>query len=60
MNLTDLASQFFKKYSQVDITGLFTYLIHKLREENSFVLSYTINQIVAKISGWSDLIVDQV
>jgi len=39
----------------VEITGLFTYLIHKLRDENAFVLGYMINQIVAKMFGWSDL-----
>ena len=58
MNLTDLASQFFKKFSQVEITGLFTYLIHKLRDENAFVLGYMINQIVAKMFGWSDLVIN--
>ena len=39
--------------------GLLTYLIHKLRDENSFVFSYMINQIVAKISGWNDLVANQ-
>ena len=59
INLSELASQFFKKYSQVEITGLFTYLIHKLRDENEFVLGHMINQIIAKMFGWSDLVINQ-
>lgn len=59
INLTDLASQFFKKFSHVEIMGLLTYLVHKLREENSFVLGYMVNQIVAKMFGWSDLVINQ-
>ena len=58
INLTDLASQFFKKFSHIEIMGMITYLIHKLREENSFVLGYMINQIVAKMFGWSDLVIN--
>ena len=38
--------------------GLLTFLIHKLREENAFVLGYMINQIVAKMFGWSDLVIN--
>lgn len=41
------------------MTGLFTYLIHRLREENSFVLIHMINQIIAKMFGWSDLVISQ-
>jgi len=59
INLTELASQFFKKFSQVQITGLLTFLIHKLREENTFVFAFMIHQIVAKMFGWSDLVVNQ-
>ena len=58
VNLSDLASQFYKKFPQVEMTGLFTFLIHKLREENSFVLSYMINQIISKMFGWSDLVIN--
>ncbi len=59
INLSDLASQFYKKFPQVEMTGLFTYLIHKLRDENCFVLSYMINQIISKMFGWSDLVINQ-
>ena len=59
VNISELASQFYKKYCQVEITGLFTYLVHKLRDENSFVLSYMINQILSSMFGWNDLIVNQ-
>ena len=38
--------------------GLLTFLIHKLREENAFVQGYMINQIVAKMFGWSDLVIN--
>ena len=58
VNLTELASSFFKKFSHVEITGLFTYLIHKLREENSFALGYMINEVVAKMFGWRDLVIN--
>ena len=59
INLSDLASQFFKKFSHVEIMGLLTFLIHKLREENTFVLGYMINQIVARMFGWNDIIINQ-
>lgn len=41
------------------MTGLFTYLIHKLRTENTFVLSYMISQIISRMFGWSDLVINQ-
>ena len=44
LNLTDFASQFFRKFTNVDIVGLFTFLINDLRtkpDDNcSFVKSY--------------------
>ena len=58
INLTDLAAQFFKKFSHLEIMGLFTYLTHKLREENAFVFSYMVNQIIAKMFGWQDVIIN--
>ena len=45
-NLTDLATQFFKRFSQVDMLGLFTYLTNRLRDDDgdqSFVLAYMVN-----------------
>ena len=41
--LTKFAASFLKKYHQVDMTGLITYLMHKMRNEDSFLLGYLLN-----------------
>lgn len=41
------------------MSGLLTFLVHKLRDEeegfNSFVLGFMINKIISKMFGWTDL-----
>jgi hypothetical protein len=38
---------------------LFTYLLHRQREEDNFLLGYVLNQIIAKMFGWSDQVINQ-
>lgn len=60
LNLTELVSEVLKKFScSVDMLGLVTYLVHQMRSSQSFVLAYTLNQIVVKLFGWSDFVVNQ-
>jgi len=33
-NLAQFAAMFFKKYHQVDMVGLFTYLLNRMRSDN--------------------------
>ena len=54
-NLTEFAAQFFRKYQTVEITGLLTFLVHKLRDEDAFTLGFMLNKIIAKMFGWTDL-----
>lgn len=37
------------------MTGLLTFLVHKLRDEDAFTLAYMLHTIIAKMFGWSDL-----
>jgi hypothetical protein len=57
--LTKFASCFFKKYHNVDIVGLLTFLLHRQRDEDNFLLGYVLNQIIAKMFGWHDLVINQ-
>jgi hypothetical protein len=57
--LTKFEASFFKKYQNVEIIGLFTYLLHRQREEDNFLLGYVLNQIIAKMFGWSDQVINQ-
>ena len=57
--LTKFASCFFKKYHNVDIVGLLTYLLHRQRDEDNFLLGFLLNQIIAKLFGWHDLVINQ-
>ena len=59
-NLSEFAAQFFRKYQTVDMSGLLTFLVHKLRDEDdSFYLGYMINKIISKMFGWTDLEIHQ-
>jgi len=53
-NLTEFASQFFKKYHSVDMLGLLTLLLHKMRDEDSYILGFVLHQLIVKLFGWSD------
>jgi hypothetical protein len=57
--LTKFAASFFKKYHCVELLGLLTYLMHRQREEDNFLLGYVINQIIAKMFGWQDLVINE-
>ena len=57
--MTKFAASFFKKYQNAEIIGLFTYLLHRQREEDNFLLGYVLNQIIAKMFGWSDQVINQ-
>ncbi len=57
--MTKFEASFFKKYQNVEIIGLFTYLLHRQREEDNFLLGYVLNQIIAKMFGWSDQVINQ-
>ena len=42
------------------MTGLLTFLVHKLRDEDdSFILGFMINRIISKMFGWTDLEIHQ-
>jgi hypothetical protein len=41
--LTKFAACFFKKYHNVEIIGLLTYLMHRQRDEDNFLLGYVLN-----------------
>ena len=59
-NLSEFAAQFFRKYQTVDMSGLLTFLVHKLRDEDdSFILGFMINRIISKMFGWTDLEIHQ-
>jgi len=58
-NLTEFASQFFKKYHSVDMLGLLTLLLHKMRDEDSYILGFVLHQLIVKLFGWSDHVINQ-
>ena len=37
--------------------GLFTYLLHAMRDGQQFTLAYMLNHIVAKMFGWHDIVI---
>ena len=39
--------------------GLITFLLHKMREEDTFLIAYMLNQIIAKMFGWTDFVINQ-
>lgn len=57
-NIAEFTSQFFKRYHQTDPLGLVTFLLHRMRDENQFVLGYVLNSLLVKMFGWSDHVIN--
>lgn len=54
-NVADFAGSFFKRYPNVDITPIFTYLIHMIRDEQQFTLAFVLHTIIKTMFGWQDI-----
>jgi hypothetical protein len=50
---------FFKKYHQVDMIGLFTYLLNKMRKDNDHNQMIILKEVVASMFGWSMFNIDE-
>ena len=59
-NLADFAVQFFRKYPNVDLTGLLSFVVNRMNQEKTFEYAYIIDQITSRLFGWSDLEIQQI
>ncbi|CDW79776.1 tho complex subunit 2-like [Stylonychia lemnae] len=58
-NLAEYSALFFKKYCQVDMVGLLTYLLNKMRYDNEFNEMIILKEVIAKMFGWSQFNVNE-
>ena len=40
------------------MVGCMTYILNKLKIDNEYIYSHVFNQIIVKMFGWSDYVVD--
>ncbi len=50
---------FYKKYCDVDIIGMFTYLLNRMRKDNDYNRMIILREVIAKMFGWSMFEVDE-
>lgn len=58
-NLAKFAAMFFKKYCQVDIQGLLTYLLNRMRFDNDYNQMIILREVISNMFGWSMFNVDE-
>lgn len=58
-NIAQFAATFFKKYCSVDIVGLLTYLLNKMRFDNEYIQMVVLQKVIADMFGWSMHDVDE-
>ncbi len=57
-NLSTLSGLFFKKHPNVELMGIFTYLINALRRGDSVqasVQTVILKELISKMSGWTSI-----
>jgi len=54
-NLSEFASSYFKKFWNVDMLSIFTYLDNRMTNNNEFEQMYMFKEIISKMFGWSEI-----
>lgn len=58
-NLAEYAALFFKKYCDVDMVGLMTYLLNRMIIDNEFNEMIILKEVMAKMFGWSQFNINE-
>lgn len=58
-NLAEFAALFFKKYCQVDMVGILTYLLNRIKIDNEYNEMIILKEVIAKMYGWSQFNINE-
>lgn len=52
INISDFIGSLFKRYQQIDMFGVLSYLCNKMRDDKAFTLAYVLQSVVKGLFGW--------
>jgi hypothetical protein len=56
--MSDFLGNWFRRNESVDVTGVLTFICHRMRDSKDFKLAYVLHTIIKTVFGWKDLEVE--